>query len=351
MLKKFKQTNFRRDVIIPLNPKYVNSVEISENRKTRLNMYDGRHVDGFCIGCIEPRCINYTESELKLIDIIIPQDSNDIVCPFYAIGFNSITGLLEIDPTSCTGCGMCIKRCPFGALSIIDNKAIVNYDNAMQPQLNNHINPTKTLNVITNRYLDIKKIGKIREVSEKNLDGVLSAFDIGSKDVHFPNILTRNLLIENGLRTIIRRKGDNIIRFDGISQGDGKLFILEIEFAKDVLEAPRAILDDLAIVYDKLGISRNEFNPIIVLNELPNKRAEYWRVIDDIYNVLGIHIDTITIGGLLILLWSNLDKNFNFGRMMDYENQTLRKFFMQNININDIDQIGIGFISVLEPIK
>jgi len=346
MLKNYKQKENHRKNIVPISPKEVNHIRRKENIKTQIILNSGLSRDGYCIACKEPKCVNYNETELELSFIKIPYDNNNNVCPFSAISIDENSGFPQVDSNQCIGCGLCVNRCPFGALSIIEYKAFVNIDLSFE---NNTKERNNRFDQLVDDYQKIDRNGYIRDISNKNLQNVLSQLDIVSRDAQFPNHLSRNLLIENEFKTIIRRKGDNIIRFDGISEANGSLYILEIEFSKDVLEAPRAILDDLSVVADKIAVNRSQFKPLIVLNELPNKRAEFWRVIEDISNVLGVNIDTITIGMLFLSLWGKLDIT-HIDQFMDYKNQTLRNAIL-GLLIDGEFGIDEGFMSILEPFK
>jgi len=73
---------------------------------------------------------------------------------------------------------------------------------------------------------------------------------------------------------------------------------------KDALEAPRAILDDIAVLSSRYGVGKDEVMPFIVSLEFPNIRTEYWRVVKDIKDVLDIRIYSLTLGALCLLVWS-----------------------------------------------
>jgi ferredoxin len=347
MLKNYKQKEIIRKNKLPISPFDVHYIKTKEDTKTQLILKNGLTKEGYCVACKDPKCVKYSDSELELLNIKIPHDNNDNVCPFSAIDIDEDNGFSRVDSNHCIGCGICVNRCPFGALSIINNKAFVNVDLSIEDTTEEIKHPFDEL---VDYYQKVDRKGYIRNLSENNLQNVLGALNISIRDAQFPNILTRNLLMENAFRTIIRRKGDNIIRFDGISEVNGSFHILEIEFSKDVLEAPRSILDDLSVVSNKIAVNRSQFKPLIILNELPNKRAEYWRVIEDISNVLGVNIDTITIGMLFISLWGKL-KITHIEQFMDYKNQTLRNS-ISKLLFNDREiSINEGFMSILEPLK
>jgi len=122
-----------------------------------------------------------------------------------------------------------------------------------------------------------------------------------NKQVHNPNLIIRNLFIALGNQCIIRRRGDVYFRIDSIIEDSPTIGIAEVEFHKDSLESPRAILDDIAVLSSRYGIDKHQIKPFIVSLEFPNIRTEYWRVIKDIKDTLGIRIHSLTLGALCIL--------------------------------------------------
>lgn len=42
-----------------------------------------------------------------------------------ARGAPTQTAMIEIDIGKCIGCGQCVSACPFGALSLVDGKAVL----------------------------------------------------------------------------------------------------------------------------------------------------------------------------------------------------------------------------------
>ena len=102
----------------------------------------------------------------------------------------------------------------------------------------------------------------------------------------------------------MRRKGDNNVRIDAVAAfEDGNLAAVEMEFTNAAIESPRALLEDLAVLHSRYGLSVEAVYPISILLTLPNVRSEYYRVIDDIEAVLGIKCRTITVPVLLLLAW------------------------------------------------
>ena len=57
---------------------------------------------------------------------------------------------------------------------------------------------------------------------------------------------------------------------------------------------------------DKLGFSRHTFEkdkliPLAVVNGFPNKRTDFYEVIEDIYNVINVQVVTLSYHALLVL--------------------------------------------------
>ena len=117
-------------------------------------------------------------------------------------------------------------------------------------------------------------------------------------------MIVRNLLVALGCRCSMRRVGDVYTRMDAVYSSFASSFgAVEIEFGKDTLDAVRGILEDIAVLNTRYGISKEDNNAIVVCLQLPNARQGYWQVVRDIKIVEGIEIGTITVGALMILLW------------------------------------------------
>jgi hypothetical protein len=115
----------------------------------------------------------------------------------------------------------------------------------------------------------------------------------------------RNVLHELGVRCRTRRRGDTNVRIDAVATfDDGLIGVLEIELSGAVLDSPRALLEDIAILHTRYAMPIGVICPVSVVLALPNARSEYYQVIEDIKSVLGIQCHTLTVGAMVLLLWN-----------------------------------------------
>lgn len=120
-----------------------------------------------------------------------------------------------------------------------------------------------------------------------------------------------NKLIEklfNRLDTPINfsRRGDNNERFDAKASIDSKYVgLIEIEVPSTaMLDAPRNLLDDIAVEVNRNKSNIEQIIPIAVCWTFPNNRSDYWNVVNDIKKVLNIKIKTISILSLAVCYWT-----------------------------------------------
>lgn len=121
-------------------------------------------------------------------------------------------------------------------------------------------------------------------------------------------ILIEKLLKKFGISIIFSRKGDNNTRYDALlSFAEGELEgIVEIEVPSTaMLDAPRNLLDDIAVRSNRNGLTIDKMVPIVICWTFPNNRTDYWNVINDIYKVLDIKIKTIPIMAIAVSYWTN----------------------------------------------
>jgi ferredoxin len=270
---------------------------------------NGVKENGSCVRCYNPPCIKYSTDELLLpIFGEFPIDRNDHVCPTSAILWPLDAVSPIIDPAQCIMCGLCVQRCPVKAIYFQDFSAVINdAPNSIFVE-GSIVSSEKNDSNVNNIFKNVRETGVFLYESDEYFKIFLDNFArISNHQVaQFPNHLARNLLIEVGVGAAMRRRGDTNLRMDlllgppGVRVGTG-----EVEFTNEVIDVPRNLLDDVAVLVMRYQISKKFIVPLVVCLSLPNQRSEYWQLLSDIENVLKIKINTITVGGLIILIYNN----------------------------------------------
>ena len=154
-------------------------------------------------------------------------------------------------------------------------------------------------------------------------------------DDKLPNLLARNLLIGAGIITSMKRKGNNSMRMDLILSSNTFHSFAEVEFGQEaILDAPRDILDGLAVLISRYGWNQENIYPLIISDVLPNKRSEYWHIIEDIHQVLNVKVGTVTIFLLMLINWNKkqieplISNNYFY---FDKNNSSYKEEIIENI--------------------
>ena len=317
---------------------YPVSIQWNQDEKQSIIKFsDGGQAQGSCIHCIDPPCLEYTENELELeIFKEFPSDRTTEVCPTKAISWPQESDSPIIDSEVCISCGICVSRCPVAAIYLDPDET------------------TATLNDLPNRYFLLQN-QEVSETTQKFLlemfsqvpesgifisedDGILQRFfdkfrSVVTKQKHssqFPNHLVRNLMLEVGIKALMRRRGDTYLRMDIVFEQSGKKSgTCEVELGGEFLDAPRNLLDNVAVLVSRYKISKDNIIPLVVTLSLPNRRSEYWQVIRDIKQVLDLQINSLTIGMLVVLIWNRISISFDSPEMLyvDSDLYTLRDKF------------------------
>jgi ferredoxin len=280
-------------------------------RKTstaKILLENGKEIDSICVNCSHPYCISYREERLNFNAIDgFPYDMNNTVCPTYAITWDDSNNIPFIEREKCISCGICIIECPFSAIYFDqDSVATVNNDTSNFYILGKGVEEDN----IVSMYDSLPRYGSFIENPNKHIEQVYILLRKQHRNLpnHFPNIFIRNLLLSIEGTIAIRKQGDINVRMDVLGLLP-KLSILlgEIEFGSDVLNSPRNILEDIAVLHSRYSIPVNRLRPIIFSDFLPNKRSEYWAVINDISEVLSIKVNSLTLGILMLFSWYKID--------------------------------------------
>lgn len=264
---------------------------------------DGTSEKSSCLNCINHPCINYNSQEIRTSILPeMPFNNSTKVCPVDALSLNS-NGFPIVNEKSCIGCGICLSRCNYGAINLgKNNVAIIETRQSEKYEWSESLSESefekreKVFKKIPVKVkcdlLDTKYLASLyKYISSKNVN-----------EVGFENLVVRNLFLNLGVKCKIRAVGNNDIRFDMIGEYGKDILLCEIGLNNtDILEDPRAILDDFAILNSRYKINKSKIKPLIITLTFPNKRSDVYEVIYDIKNVLGYEIKTISAHLLIIM--------------------------------------------------
>jgi ferredoxin len=271
-------------------------------------LVNGKKIRGSCANCSDKRCLEYKVEELNTKHFSdFPKNTSLRVCPVNAIILEkSKARVLE---NKCIRCGLCVHRCNFSAIQFDaeKNKCWINSDNESLTTC------SKEEQILFEQK--IKKLPAsidIKKISNGFSCNYLSSIDRNSKFfADLSEIIVRNTLVNLGLPCNVNVHGNNHIRTEFFSEiNQDKVLIGESNSSEsDTLAVSRRILDDMAVLIDRYHYRGEQIIPLAVLNGLPNKRTDFYEVLDDIYNVLNVKIYTMTYHILFLLNLFNVKLN------------------------------------------
>ncbi len=275
----------------------VAEVHYRHGTRTSVILANGQAGAGTCLGCGSAPCIEKADTELALFGALeaFPGDPSLDVCPTKAIRWDGETLNAFVVAEYCIGCGLCISRCPYGAINLA-NGLTAAVETADPDRI-------AVAGATKGQHPEVKRSGQIASLKAPAATNL--ATTVGALEDARATLMVRNLLNEVGLNARTRRRGDTNMRIDavGFSRNE-RPFVVEIETGAGVLESPRALLEDVAVLHSRYGYAVDVIDPISIILSLPNVRSEYYQVIRDIENVLGLRCRTITVGALVAMLWN-----------------------------------------------
>lgn len=329
------------------------SLEIHQGIPGTAHFRDGGSDQISCLGCTVPRCMYLSDSDIECSHIEgFPCDRSVMACPVDAIAWNDRSAAPVIDQQRCIRCGICVSRCPVGALYFSDQG---------EPE----VNMTPGDSVINMRpdqagqdlhacqieqLLQVPRSGISLQASDPLFETIYEKLQRLGNAYHNP--VGRNLLIALGCRCAMRRIGDVYTRMDAVySSPAGSFGAVEIEFGKDTLDASRGILDDIAVLNTRYGVHKHNNRALVICLQLPNERQGYWQVVKDIRVVEGIKLSTITVGALMFLLWNGcVFEPENDRYYIDFDNMDLRHIICIQADCDSIP-LSNGELGIMEPNK
>lgn len=302
-----------------------------------------------CMHCANPRCFIFN---MKQISSDIPAfsfDRNQHVCPVDAITWDTKNNFPIIDTKQCIQCGICARMCPVGAIYFKETIQISESNNVELVSATR--DNLKKQRIQLSRAQEAFHIGRIFNESDSLMENIYKRLQHISGNI--PNVFARNLLIALGNRCAISRVGDVYTRLDAMLETSHHIRgVVEVEFGRDTLDAARGILDDIAVANCRYGIPKKDNLALVICLQLPNERQGFWQVIKDIKKVEGILINTVTIGGLLLLMWNFQDFNMEeVSFYVDFDDMSIRKKIDYILDSDTTVNISSHELGILEPEK
>lgn len=290
-------------------------LRFSPGLQTAVRFSNGREAGASCLRCVDAPCTSFAADETVPSNFDrFPADRNPEVCAAGAISQPDGGGAPTIDGERCLLCGVCSSRCPVGAIRLVPGQGAV-VDDAPNEAFVEVTQLQPDQNAANLRAFEgLPAEGATLIESDSLVDEVFGRLQRAWTRVgdRFPNMLARNLLVGAGVGASVGRKGNNHMRMDVVLSPPGvERGVAEVEFGQDaVLDAPRDTMDALAVLASRYGWDLKSTTAIVVSDVLPNRRSEYWHIVQDISNVFGIQIGTVTIFALIMFNWNRRTLEF-----------------------------------------
>lgn len=348
-MRIFSITNNRHKV--SLLSEMPSLIEYNSGSPAKAHFSNGQQAALGCLGCLNPKCMRFNGPEIGCNEVTdFPNDKATNACPVDAIAWDERMDVPCINNDKCINCGICIRRCPVGAIYF--DGATVRVNTNPSPYIHNYEINDGSVEIQTsqiNNLEAVRKCGVAVLETEKLLQSIYEKLLVIKSGYH--NVIGRNLLISLGCNCSMRRIGDVYTRMDAIYSSPDHCFgAVEIEFGRDTLDASRGILDDIAVLYTRYEVSKDANTPLVICLQLPNVRQGYWQVVKDVKTVEHISIRTVTLGALMLLNWNGCAFKPDAERFyLDYDNMDLRTqisgLIRREVALSD------KFLGILEPNK
>jgi len=228
----------------------------------------GKVINSACLACPEKPCYKFTEEESKLESLARER----CVCPMRAIQFDTHRQTIVIND-QCIGCGLCIFRCPYGAIYYSDDgKAIVAQRSNSDFR---NATPEEFSNCFEGCYYKIaiptSERNQFLQLVHKNLRK--------TKQNEFYPIVGK-YLNALGFPTKVTRTGDTNIRMDAKMLSGHGFIPIEIksptETEKVSIKAVRQALENKIILLSREREKKVEkpVTSLIIGYEKPNERSD-----------------------------------------------------------------------------
>lgn len=269
---------------------------------------------GTCLHCPDMPCIRYTSGELNAdVGFEMTFYASPITCAFDALSEAPDYRTPIVDEGSCVGCGICLGRCPVGAIYLSSAKAQVEFDDNLVFRTTKTYTTAEFDGLVDSLW---DKSEWINSPGNVEIETLRAVFDAITSRLSLPQdaratfgTLVRNLLIAVDIPAKVSVQGDTSNRIELACIDESRTGIGELEYHDDLLDSVRRLLSDTAVACSRHGLPLDELVPIIVCLRMPNRRSGLYELIGNIHERLGLSVAVVPLGALLLLAAFGLSIN------------------------------------------
>lgn len=276
----------------------------------RLNV-GGRLVESACLLCPDTPCVTFGDSEVAAsVGVDTPLAPEMAVCPSGALSV-SARGAPVVDARACIGCGLCVARCPVGAMKLNAETALAEVSDESSDAYHSIVAEVTEFGE-ARREIASRVRRERPPFADANLVAVqLARLDSGVEPLALQRVyrlLSRNAFLSLGVAARLKNVGDNNA-FAELAVGAGATLVLvEVEPKGDVLDAMRRVVAGVAIVRSRYGVAAGDVIPCIVMRKLPNVRVDYYEAVQNTERRIGVSVRSVPAAALLLGIRSGDDR-------------------------------------------
>lgn len=233
-----------------------------------------------CIRCVDQPCISYG-------------DLNQTTCPTNSIYFDNKKGFPSVDDT-CNGCGVCVLRCPIGAIEL-GSKAQILTDSTTSMSL---ASPQDQMDWIISL-----KPAAIDDATTRAIALSLAQRTLSWKaDVFYPYVASLFRLLD--IPATASDRGNNNHRIDVLLSSETNPIAVEVKSPTEtrvitIESVQQALENKLLVSRGRTESSLNGASSLVVAYEFPADRSKVREIVELVHNTFGVKIGLVALPNLL----------------------------------------------------
>lgn len=255
-----------------------------------------------CLRCTDSPCSRLGREEQNVPSI--PDQASVLaspeVCPVKAIVVSE-SGEPKIDQAKCVGCGLCVARCPTGALTLTgDPEKPTALQTLSEFKRVGEAEGFAFRNALKASYrLSRPSVPDMaRQVMRFRMGLRQTEMDWGLSVNSVTRVLVRNAFISMGAKVALRNQGANSLLTELIVEEGERLYLVEISTTDDTLDAFRRVLSASARAIGRSAKSVEQVTGMLIVPSLPNRRVDLYRLVEDAERYLGIRFLVVPIAAI-----------------------------------------------------